>query len=204
MALAAGDHIGRYEILGLLGAGGMGEVYKAHDNRLQRVIALKILAAEKVAEDDRRRRFLVEAQAASKLNHPNIVAIYDVSEENGVCFIAMEYVAGATLEQANVGIGLPLKQAMKYAAEIADAIVAAHSAGIIHRDLKPANIIITQDDRVKLLDFGLAKLKSSTHFLVPVIFGCASARRRAQDWLTKCHNLRASDVVLTVGEVLAL
>jgi|SRR5271166_113333 len=158
MALAAGDHIGRYEILGLLGAGGMGEVYKAHDNRLQRVIALKILAAEKVAEDDRRRRFLVEAQAASKLNHPNIVAIYDVSEENGVCFIAMEYVAGATLEQANVGIGLPLKQAMKYAAEIADAIVAAHSAGIIHRDLKPANIIITQDDRVKLLDFGLAKL----------------------------------------------
>ena len=158
MALAAGDHIGRYEILGLLGAGGMGEVYKAHDTRLQRVIALKILAADKVADDDRKRRFLVEAQAASKLNHPNIVAIYDISEENGVCFIAMEYVAGATLEQANTGSGLPLQHAMKYAAEIADAIVAAHSAGIIHRDLKPANIIITEDGRVKLLDFGLAKL----------------------------------------------
>ena len=136
----------------------MGEVYKAHDNRLQRVIALKVLAAEKVADDDRKRRFMVEAQAASKLNHPNIVAIYDVSEENGVCFIAMEYVAGTTLEQANTGKGLPLKHAMKYAAEIADAIVAAHSAGIIHRDLKPANVIITQDGRVKLLDFGLAKL----------------------------------------------
>ena len=158
MSLAAGDHIGRYEILGFLGAGGMGEVYKAHDNRLQRVIALKTLAAEKVADEDRKRRFLIEAQAASKLNHPNIVAIYDVSEENGVYFIAMEYVAGATLEQANTSHGLPLKYAMKYAAEIADAIVVAHSAGIIHRDLKPANIIITDDGRVKLLDFGLAKL----------------------------------------------
>jgi eukaryotic-like serine/threonine-protein kinase len=158
MALAAGDHIGRYEILGLLGAGGMGEVYKAHDNRLQRVIALKVLAADKVADDERKRRFLIEAQAASKLNHPNIVAIHDISEENGVCFIAMEYVAGATLEHTNTGCGLPLQHAMKYAAEIADAVVAAHSAGIIHRDLKPANVIITEDGRVKLLDFGLAKL----------------------------------------------
>src|SRR5215469_9377676 len=157
MVLAAGDHIGRYEILGFLGAGGMGEVYKARDHRLQRVIALKTLVTEKVA-DDRKRRFLIEAQAASKLNHPNIVAIYDVSEENGVRYIAMEYVAGATLEQANTPHGLPLKYAMKYAAEIADAIVVAHSAGIIHRDLKPANIIITEDGRVKLLDFGLAKL----------------------------------------------
>jgi serine/threonine-protein kinase len=100
----------------------------------------------------------VEARAASQLNHPNIVAIHDISEDDGVCFIAMEYVAGVTLEQANTGNGLPLKHAMKYAAEIADAIAAAHAAGIIHRDLKPANIIITEDGRVKLLDFGLAKL----------------------------------------------
>ena len=158
MALAAGDQIGRDEILGFLGPGGMGEVYKAHDNRLQRVIALKILDAEKVADDDRKRRFLVEAQAASRQSHPNIVAIYDISEENGIYFIAMEYMAGATLEKTTSGEGLPLKSAMKYATEIADAIVAAHSAGIVHRDLKPANIIITQDGRVKLLDFGLAKL----------------------------------------------
>jgi eukaryotic-like serine/threonine-protein kinase len=156
MAFAAGDCIGPYEILALVGAGGMGEVYKARDTRLHRVIALKTLPAAEVA--DRKRRFLVEAQAASRLNHPNIVTIHDISEENGICFIAMEYVAGSTLEHANSGGGLPLKQAMKYAAEIADALAAAHSAGIIHRDLKPANIIITEDGRVKLLDFGLAKL----------------------------------------------
>jgi serine/threonine protein kinase len=158
MGFSAGARIGPYEILALLGAGGMGEVYKARDTRLQRIIALKSLPAEKVADADRKRRFLIEAQAASKLNHPNIVTIYDILEENGVCFIAMEYIAGTTLEQANTSSGLPLNHAMKYAGEIADALVAAHSAGIIHRDLKPANIIITEDGRVKLLDFGLAKL----------------------------------------------
>jgi serine/threonine protein kinase/Tfp pilus assembly protein PilF len=158
MALAAGLRVGPYEILALLGTGGMGEVYKARDTRLNRVIALKTLPLEKVVDADRKRRFLVEAQTASRLNHPNIVTIHDISEENGVWFIAMEYVAGTTLEQANTGNGLPLKNAMKYAAEIADALAAAHSAGIIHRDLKPANIIITEDGRVKLLDFGLAKL----------------------------------------------
>src|SRR5229473_466768 len=158
MALAAGVRIGPYEILALLGVGGMGEVYRARDTRLQRVIALKTLPAEKVADADRKRRFLIEAQAASRLNHPNIVTIHDISEENGVWFIAMEYVAGTTLEQANTGSGLHLRDAMKYAAEIAEALAAAHAAGIIHRDLKPANIIITEDGRVKLLDFGLAKL----------------------------------------------
>jgi serine/threonine-protein kinase len=161
MAFAAGVRIGPYEILALLGAGGMGEVYKARDTKLNRVVALKTLPAEKVAGADRKRRFLVEAQAASRLNHPNIVTIHDISEENGVCFIAMEYVAGTTLERANTG-GLHLKDAMKYAGEIADALAATHAAGIIHRDLKPANIIINEDGRVKLLDFGLAKLIEST------------------------------------------
>jgi serine/threonine-protein kinase len=151
-------HIGPYEILDLLGAGGMGEVYKARDTRLRRIIALKTLPAEKIGQAERKQRFLIEAQAASRLNHPNIVTIYDVLEESGVCFIAMEYVAGTTLEVACAGRGLPLKDAVKYAAEIADALSAAHTAGIIHRDLKPANIIITADGRVKLLDFGLAKL----------------------------------------------
>jgi serine/threonine protein kinase len=161
MAFAAGARIGPYEILALLGTGGMGEVYKAHDTRLHRDIALKILPAEKVVDADRKRRFLAEAQAASRLNHPNIVTIYDFLEENGVCFIAMEYVAGTTLEQLNTSGSLPLNHAMKCGAEIADALAAAHSAGIIHRDLKPANIIITEDGRVKLLDFGLAKLIGS-------------------------------------------
>jgi serine/threonine-protein kinase len=158
MSFAAGVHIGPYEILDLLGAGGMGEVYKARDTRLRRMIALKALPPEKTAQAERRQRFLQEAQAASRLNHPNIVTIYDVLEEDGVCFIAMEYVAGITLDVACAGRGLPLKAAMKYALEVADALVAAHTAGIIHRDLKPANIIITADGRVKLLDFGLAKL----------------------------------------------
>jgi serine/threonine-protein kinase len=158
MSFGEGVRIGPYEILTVLGAGGMGEVYKARDTRLNRVIALKTLPAEKVADTDRKRRFLVEARAASRLNHPNIVTIYDIFEENSVCIIAMEYIAGDTLEQANAGSGIPLKDALKYAAEIADALAAAHSAGIIHRDLKPANIIITEDGRVKLLDFGLAKL----------------------------------------------
>ncbi|MGA8622918.1 MAG: protein kinase [Candidatus Sulfotelmatobacter sp.] len=158
MALAAGTHVGPYEILGPLGAGGMGEVYKARDKRLGRIIALKTLPAEKVADAERKKRFLQEAQAASRLNHPNIVTIYDILEEVGVCFIAMEYVAGVSLEIACKGRALPLKDAMKYASGIADALAAAHAAGIIHRDLKPANIVITEDGRVKLLDFGLAKL----------------------------------------------
>jgi serine/threonine protein kinase/tetratricopeptide (TPR) repeat protein len=158
MALSAGACIGPYEILVLIGTGGMGEVYKARDTRLNRVIALKTLPADKVADADRKRRFLLEAQAASRLNHPNIVTIYEISEENGVYYIAMEYIGGGTLDHVNPSSGLPLKEAMTYASQIADGLAAAHSAGIIHRDLKPANIIITEDGRVKLLDFGLAKL----------------------------------------------
>jgi serine/threonine-protein kinase len=157
MALSAGVRIGPYEILALLGTGGMGEVYKARDTRLNRIVALKTLPAEKVADADRKRRFLLEARAAAGLNHPNIVTIHEISEENGVYLIAMEYVPGTTLEHLNTGGGLPLKDAMKYASDIADALVAAHSAGIIHRDLKPANIIVTKDGRAKLLDFGLAQ-----------------------------------------------
>jgi serine/threonine protein kinase/Tfp pilus assembly protein PilF len=158
MALAAGACIGPYEILAFLGAGGMGEVYKARDTRLQRVIALKTLRSEFVADVERKRQFLIEARAASRLNHPNIVTIYDISEYDGLCFIAMEYVSGATLEQANAGKGLTLQDAVKYGIEIADALAAAHAAGIIHRDLKPANIMATEDGRAKLMDFGLAKL----------------------------------------------
>jgi serine/threonine-protein kinase len=157
MAISAGVRIGPYEILTLLGAGGMGEVYKARDTRLNRMVALKTLPADKVGDAGRRRRFLVEAQAAASLNHPNIVTIYDISEENGVYFIAMEYVPGTTLEQINCGSGLPVKDAIKYACDIADALAAAHSAGIVHRDLKPANVIVAEDGRAKLLDFGLAQ-----------------------------------------------
>jgi serine/threonine protein kinase len=119
MALSAGVRIGPYEILALLGTGGMGEVYKARDTRLNRIVALKTLPAEKVADADRKRRFLLEARAAAGLNHPNIVTIHEISEENGVYLIAMEYVPGTTLEHLNTGGGLPLKDAMKYASDIA-------------------------------------------------------------------------------------
>lgn len=162
MAYESGDRIGPYEVLSLLGAGGMGEVYKGRDTRLNRLVALKTLPAEKIADPERKQRLLVEAQAASRLNHPGIVTIYEISEANGACFIAMEYVDGLTLEQVNARQPLSMKSAMKYAAQIADALAAAHSSGIIHRDLKPANIIITRDDRAKLLDFGLAKLVESS------------------------------------------
>jgi serine/threonine-protein kinase len=157
MALLPGDRIGPYEVLALLGVGGMGEVYKARDTRLNRVVALKTLSGEKIADAGRRSRFLLEAQAAARLNHPNIVTIYEISEENGVGFIAMEYVPGATLERMNAGAGLRLNDAMKYAADIADALATAHAAGIVHRDLKPANVMVTEDGRTKLLDFGLAQ-----------------------------------------------
>jgi eukaryotic-like serine/threonine-protein kinase len=157
MSLTAGTLIGPYEILAPLGAGGMGEVYKARDTRLRRLVALKLLSGGRIADAEWRRRFLVEAQAASRLNHPNIITIYDISEENGVLSIAMEYVAGMTLERAIGSDDLLSDSLLRYATEIADALAAAHSAGIIHRDLKPANIMINEDGRVKLLDFGLAK-----------------------------------------------
>jgi serine/threonine protein kinase len=157
MSLTTGTQIGPYEILAPLGAGGMGEVYKARDARLRRLVALKLLSGGKVADTEWRRRFLVEAQAASRLNHPNIVTIHDISEEKGVLFIAMEYIVGVTVERAIGSHDLLSDSVLRYATEVADALAAAHSAGIIHRDLKPANIMINEDGRVKLLDFGLAK-----------------------------------------------
>ncbi|MGA2738830.1 MAG: protein kinase [Bryobacteraceae bacterium] len=157
MAISAGVRIGPYQILSLLGTGGMGEVYKAHDTRLNRIVALKTLPPEKLADTGRKTRFLHEAQAAASLNHPNIVTIYGIWEEDGVYFIAMEYIAGTTLEQMNSGRGLSVQDALHYASGIADALVAAHSAGIVHRDLKPANVIVAKDGRAKLLDFGLAQ-----------------------------------------------
>jgi serine/threonine-protein kinase len=171
MTLSAGARLGPYEIVGALGAGGMGEVYQARDTRLGRIVALKTLLADQIADADRKRRFLLEAQAASRLNHPNIITIYDISEQSGVSFIAMEYVAGATLEHLQTSGGLPLQDAMKYAVEIAGALAAAHAAGILHRDLKPANIMVASG-RIKLLDFGLARL------LDPVVPGDETATLR--------------------------
>jgi serine/threonine protein kinase len=152
-----------YTIVEKLGEGGMGAVWKARDNHLDRFIALKILPPDKVADRERMRRFMQEAKAASALNHPNIIHIYDVTETDGVRFIAMEYVAGKTLGEIIGRKGLRVNEVLRYGVQIADALEKAHFAGIIHRDLKPSNIMVTSDGRVKLLDFGLAKLTEPTH-----------------------------------------
>jgi Tol biopolymer transport system component/tRNA A-37 threonylcarbamoyl transferase component Bud32 len=153
-----GKTVGHFEITGELGQGGMGSVYKARDQHLDRPVALKVLLPETVNDPDRRRRFVQEAKAASALNHPNIVHIYDIYEVDGVLYIAMEYVAGKTLDHVIPRKGLPLSGALRYAAQVADALAVAHGAGIVHRDLKPSNIMVTEQGAVKLLDFGLAKL----------------------------------------------
>jgi Tol biopolymer transport system component len=136
----------------------MGEVYKAKDTRLDRVVAIKVLPPSQVSDPERKRRFVQEAKAASALNHPNIVAIYDIATDGGVDFIVMEYVAGQTLDQRIGRNGLRISSALQWAGAMADALAAAHAAGILHRDLKPANVMIADTGQVKLLDFGLAKL----------------------------------------------
>jgi Tol biopolymer transport system component/predicted Ser/Thr protein kinase len=156
-----GGKLGHYDVLEKLGEGGMGVVYKAHDPRLNRIIAIKLLPAAKAADAARRQRFLQEARALSALNHPNIVIIHDMVEEGGLNFLVMEYVSGKTLAQMIPRRGLPATETLRYATQIADALTAAHEAGVIHRDLKPGNIMTTEKGVVKILDFGLAKLLDS-------------------------------------------
>lgn len=147
-----------YEIVEKLGEGGMAVVYKAHDPRLHRFVALKILPAERSADTTRRARFLREARAAAALNHPHIVTVHDIAFEDGLDFIVMEHLGGQPLSQAVTEKGLPVAEALRIAIQVADALAAAHAAGVIHRDLKPANVMIAGDGRAKVLDFGLATL----------------------------------------------
>jgi len=148
----------QYQLLEKLGSGGMGEVYKARDTRLNRFVAMKVLPAGMSADPERRRRFIHEAQAASALNHPNIITIYDIVDDGGTQYMVVEFVDGRTLLELVPKGGLPVAQAIGYAAQMADALSAAHAAGIIHRDIKPANVMVTGSGLVKVLDFGLAKL----------------------------------------------
>ena len=158
MSLSAGYRLGPYEILAHIGAGGMGEVYKARDTRLHRTVAIKILPHDKLANADRKRRFLQEARAASALTHPNIVVLYDISSDKGMDFLVMEYVHGKTLKERIKADTLPAAEVVRYGTQIASALAAAHGAGIVHRDIKPANIMVTPESQIKVLDFGLAKL----------------------------------------------
>lgn len=158
MLLDFNTHLGRYEIRSLLGAGGMGEVYLAHDATLRRPVALKVLPTDLTRDHGRLRRFEQEAYAASALNHPNIITIYEIGQVDGTPFIATEFVDGITLRQRITNGGLESIEALDIAMQAAAALAAAHEAGIVHRDIKPENIMLRRDDYVKVLDFGLAKL----------------------------------------------
>ncbi len=155
--LASGSRLGPYEIVGLLGAGGMGEVYRAQDPRLHRELAIKVLPAALAADPERLRRFRREATAAAALNHPNICTIHEIGDAEGRAYIAMEYVAGATLRESLTTGPLQPLRVVSIGLQIADALDAAHSKHIVHRDLKSANIILTTREQIKILDFGLAK-----------------------------------------------
>src|SRR5438067_2811786 len=156
MAIASGTKIGPYEVLAPLGAGGMGEVYRAKDTRLGRDVAIKILPKVMSADPERKQRFQREAKTISSLNHPNICTLHDIGSQDGLDYLVMECVEGETLAKRLEKGPLPLEQVLKLGAQIADALDKAHRTGVVHRDLKPANIMLTPS-RAKLLDFGLAK-----------------------------------------------
>src|SRR5262245_53913957 len=159
MTLPSGTKLGSYEILAPLGAGGMGEVYRARDNRLERAVALKVLPTDFAKDADRLRRFEQEARATSALNHPNILTVHDFGLHEGAPFIVMELLEGEELRAQLDEGALSVRKAIEYAQQITAGLAAAHEKGVVHRDLKPENLFVTKDGRVKILDFGLAKLK---------------------------------------------
>src|SRR5262245_24422621 len=162
MHLVAGSRLGPYEIVAPLGAGGMGEVYRARDTRLGREVAIKVLPTEVSADRDRLARFEREARSASALNHPNIITIYEIGSADSTSYISMELVQGTTLRDLIAEGPLPLKRLLALSVQIADGLARAHEAGIVHRDLKPENLMVTREGLVKILDFGLAKLVAAS------------------------------------------
>ncbi len=167
MSLQPGTVLGPYEILSPIGAGGMGEVYRAQDARLGRDVAIKVLPEKLADNPDALARFEREAKAIAALSHPNILAIFDVGNEEGVSFVVTELLEGETLRQQLRGSAVPWRKAIDYGSAIADGLAAAHAKGVIHRDLKPENIFLTSDGGVKILDFGLARIEpgvGGSHF----------------------------------------
>src|SRR5690349_22228521 len=158
MELLANTTISHYRIVSKLGAGGMGEVYLAHDTKLDRKVALKVLSEELAANPDRMRRFVQEAKSAAALNHPNIATVHEIGVSDNVNYIAMEFIDGATLREKIHQQQTDQRKLLRYLQHVAEGLAKAHAAGIVHRDLKPDNIMITRDGHAKILDFGLAKL----------------------------------------------
>ena len=158
MPLTPSTRLGPYEIIAPLGAGGMGEVYRARDTRLKREVAIKVLPGDVAASPERLARFEREATTVAGLNHPNIVVLHSIEETEGTRFLTMELVDGRSLDHSLVPGGLPAARVIELGIALADALTAAHEKGVVHRDLKPANVMLTKDGRVKVLDFGLAKL----------------------------------------------
>jgi len=178
MPFAVDTQLGPYKIISLIGAGGMGEVYRAHDTRLLRDVALKILQESFTADPDRLRRFEQEARAVAALNHPNIVSVFDVGVSDNVHYIVTELIEGETLRQRIPPQGMPTRKAVELAVQLANGLAAAHDQGIAHRDLKPENVLITKDGRLKILDFGLAKLRRS-HAQTETVDGMTAAETNA-------------------------
>src|SRR5687767_5080408 len=169
MAIGPGSRLGPYEVTAQIGAGGMGEVYKATDTRLDRTVAVKVLPEHVASDPELKHRFEREAKTLAALSHPHICPVFDVGSQDGIDFLIMEYLQGETLERRLKNGSLPLEQALQIAIEIADALATAHRAGIVHRDLKPGNVMLTKAG-AKLLDFGLAKLHPT-----PVLAGTSLA-----------------------------
>src|SRR5918992_844979 len=158
MSIETGTRIGRSAVQSLIGAGGMGEVYRALDTELHRPVALKFLRPEVASDEKRMQRFIQEARSASALNHPNILTVYEIGQQDGARFFSTEFVDGLTLRAALVSRRMKLIEVLDVAIQVASALAAAHAAGIVHRDIKPENIMVRADGYVKVLDFGLAKL----------------------------------------------
>jgi serine/threonine-protein kinase len=165
------EAIGHYRIIEKLGEGGMGVVYRAYDERLRREVAIKLLPEGVVGDDARKARVLAEARAAAALNHPGVATVFDVREEECGAFIVMEHVAGRTLRELIRGEEIDGRRLCRLAAQVADALDAAHQRGIVHCDIKPENIIVQPDERVKLLDFGIASTNAATLATVTVRTG---------------------------------
>jgi serine/threonine protein kinase len=175
-----GTRLGHYRIERQLGSGGMGDVYLADDTKLGRRVALKVLSRELASDRDRRERFEREARAAAALNHPNIVTIHSVEEVEGVPFLTLELIDGQTLDDIIPAGGLPLDRVLDLSIPLADGVGAAHQRGITHRDLKPANVMLTSDGRLKILDFGLAKVKDEIRVADAAMPTAAAAHERSQ------------------------